>query len=159
MSEVTEIPQVEEPPQRDSGGRLQVKSTNAEIEERIEAIAQYIMANPLVSNFDIHKQFCDKFQKDWRQVDRYTTRARALIKKLIDMGRDEAAQLGKTVLLNLLQDSDPKVRLAAEESWRKIFGYGAPNQSGLEVSGGITFIQLNHVDPAKILGNNGEKKK
>jgi hypothetical protein len=129
------------------------KSTNEEMERRIELVAAYIMAHPLCTRFDLHKQFVKVFKVPWRQIDEYSTRARKLLSKRVAMSRSEAAELCKEILLNCVKHHNPMIRMRAEERLAKIFGVDAPAR--VEVGGidgqPLQFVPLT-VDPKKITG-------
>ena len=129
------------------------KSTNKELEERIQDVADYLLRFPLASCFDLHKEFCPKFGIEWRQCDRYEARARALNKRRLNFNRDEMAEIGKAILLDCLKSPLPKVRIAAEARLAEIVGYNAPRQTEL---GGLQdkplqFVPLS-VDPKDVVG-------
>lgn len=135
------------------------KSTQMQIEERIQEVADYLLANPLASDFDLHKVFCPKYDVGWPQINRYRLRAKKLNEKRLNLSRDEMATLGKSVLLDLLKNPSALIRIKAEAALRDIAGYGAPPRIPEDSKGNpMQFVPLT-VNPADIIGDNNKEKK
>ena len=112
------------------GTRVPFKKCTAQVmEQRVEEVAAYIRRNPLASRFALHKEFCPKFKVNWDVIDNsYVKRARALLAKMSNMSAVDARALGLSVVLELMDSPDQKIRLQAEKSFREIHGYAAPTQ-------------------------------
>ena len=112
------------------GTRIPYRKPTAEVvEQRVEALAAYIRANPLANRFELHRKFCKKFGVAWDSIDKmYTPRARKLITKQASVSKEEAREVGLGVVTRLLNDPDKKIRLMAEKAYREIVGYAAPAQ-------------------------------
>ena len=130
------------------------KSTNAEVEQRVQEVADYLLRFPLASRFDLHKEFCPLYSVRWDQIDKlYTPRARELNKKRLALSRDDMKDLGTAVLLDLLKSPSPMIRLKAEQSLREIAGYSAPRQTQIGGMEGkpLEFVPLT-VNPEDVTG-------
>lgn len=132
--------------------KVGIKSTNQELERRIDLIASYLMKNPIASDFELHEQFCQEFDVTWVQINRYANRARAQIRKRINMPRDDALELLKKTLMGLLASKSEAIQAKASDSWSRLFGFNAPLQiAPVNPDGTPLFVPL-RVNPKEITG-------
>lgn len=132
---------------------------DAEIDDRVDQIAQYIRQNPIASRYAMHKEYVDKFNVGWKMIDMYIGRARILIAKESDITLKEARSIGLSTINDLLNHPDAKIRLKAEESYRAIHGYEAPRNvrigdpNGNPMAPTVIAPTVNFVLPAKVPNN------
>lgn len=103
-----------------------VKTTDLQIEERVEFVARLLVKQ--FTKTEIHKKVCQKFKVCWRTCDRYLASAKIWLQKQAQMTSEEAKSTGINVLLGVFREGKPNERVSAERCWREIFGYSAPTK-------------------------------
>ena len=105
------------------------KPTNREIQERVELVAD--MVARLGKRGEIHRACAEKWGVCWRSADRYVSRAREVLRQRAGISREEAREMGISLLFGLIRSGSPRIALMAEARLAEIFGYNAPRQHEL----------------------------
>lgn len=108
-----------------------IKPTAREHAERVDFVGQCL--GKLLTRTQIHRACEEKWGVHWRSADRYMVRAKELLRERCRMPKDEARELGLTVILDCLKSPNASIRLRAEERLAMITGYEPPRRS--EITG------------------------
>jgi len=102
------------------------KPTVAELEERLEFVANMILAD--CKKHEIRSAVRYRWQVHWLTCDRYVIRAKELLAKRAKIDADEARGIGIHALRRVIATGKPSEVVSAERNWREIFGYSAPTR-------------------------------
>lgn len=109
------------------GGR---KCTEQERDRRVELVAQLLAARK--TRHEIYALMQRRFKLHWRTVDDvYIVRARRLLREQSGMTAQQAKEVGVAVILDVLRDASPAVRLKAEQRLAEVYGYDSPRRHEL----------------------------
>ena len=143
-----------------------IKGTAAEVQERIESVAQMLVRQ--ATRGEIHKHVSDKWNKTWRAADTYIGRAKSFLRKQAQMTPEEGRAQGIGILIDVLRIGNVSQRLAAEKRLGEIIGYDAPRRQELSGPEGaplalasaqeIRLIWPHQMNQAKVGGNGDDPK-
>lgn len=110
------------------------KPSVREYNERVEFVGKCL--SKLLTKTEIHRACEEKYGVDARTADRYLSRAKVLLHERCNMPKEEARELGLTVILDCLKSPKELIRLRAEERLAMIAGYESPRNYELTGKGG-----------------------
>jgi len=115
------------------GTRIPFKKPSVnEREDRIQALAEFIMKHPFATRSKMAKQFCRKWECSWKTVEwNYVEPARKRVTILAGMTQAEAREKALGVVMSLMDHPNSRTRLRAVVAFARITGIEAPNRTEL----------------------------
>lgn len=104
------------------------KSTNAEMQRRIEWLALKISIQPNLHEGDLRALCRAEYGVHWLTAKEYIIRAKALIQDRAKITREQAKCIGVNALLDMIQNETGAQRVAALRLWVDVFGLAAHTQ-------------------------------
>jgi len=106
------------------------KATRMRIERRVEELVAYMQKNPLASRFAIYKRFCKRWDVHWLTIDKvYIIRARQRLREIVGFTKNEAREITLGVVMRVLNEKDPRVRLKAAKAFAEITNCMPPKRT------------------------------